>query len=181
MSSQDEKSIVRLRETNLAMGCPPVKSLQLDVAAEEDHRNVNTMKKIGEAILGALDGSSSRRCKATFLLAWDPLKLVEEHSYVNSQQPGQLWNRLSGDITGYAVDDAQAITARNYLLQTWPTNGGDVVHPGAAPQSRCPFYYLYVIRSVLTSSVPVHWSFYPDNLSDVTGLEACLGDRNFST
>jgi hypothetical protein len=63
--------------------------------------------------------ASSPDYKATFELLWNPLQYVKDQKYDES-----LEEVLDGAITlTGTVDDAQALTALEYLCQVWPVSG----------------------------------------------------------
>jgi hypothetical protein len=61
--------------------------------------------------------------KATFCLEWDPLSFVKEQRYTESPEVA-LERAIT--LTG-SVNDAQAVTTREYLSQTWPATGIQVM------------------------------------------------------
>jgi hypothetical protein len=67
--------------------------------------------------------SPSQHYKATFEIAWDPLSFVKEQQY--SESPDEALKRAI-TLTGTA-NDAQALTAEEYLSQTWSATGKDVM------------------------------------------------------
>ena len=84
------------------------------------------MEDIREKILRALPSSHkvsrkapSQEYKATFELDWDPLSFVKEQQYTES--PDEALGRAI-TLTG-SSNDAQALTPREYLYQTWPATG----------------------------------------------------------
>lgn len=88
------------------------------------------MEDIRGEVLGALPSSykvsrkgPSQEYKATFELAWDPLSFVKEQQYTES--PEEALERAI-TLTGTA-NDAQAMTTREYLCQTWPVTGRHIM------------------------------------------------------
>lgn len=88
------------------------------------------MESIRETIFSALPSlqkisrkEPSQAYKATFELDWDPLEFVREQQYTES--PEQALERAI-TLTGCS-NDAQALTAKAYLCQTWPTTGKQVM------------------------------------------------------
>lgn len=84
------------------------------------------MENIKEEVLGALSSphrvsrnALSQQYKATFELAWDPLSFVREQQYTETPEEA-LESAIT--LTG-AANDAQAMTTREYLCQTWPATG----------------------------------------------------------
>jgi hypothetical protein len=65
----------------------------------------------------------SQEYKATFELDWDPLSFVKEQQY--TENPDEALERVI-TLTGSA-NDAQAVTSREYLSQTWPATGNQVM------------------------------------------------------
>lgn len=122
------------------------------------------METIRTGVLAALPSSHhhvsrsapSRRCRVTLELGWDPLAFVDEQSY--SEAPGDALERAV-TITGTA-DDAQAVTAGEYLVQTWATGGRimqlvkEVARRGRHNSVSCMY--------------TLHWSSFP--------LGSCPGD-----
>jgi hypothetical protein len=93
-------------------------------------QSVDVMRTIRSRILGTLPSShevsrrkSSREYKATFEIDWNPLSFVKDQKYQES--PDQAIKR-SITLTG-SPEDAQALTTGQYLAQTWPTNGTEVM------------------------------------------------------
>jgi hypothetical protein len=84
------------------------------------------MEQIGAQIRGVLSygeevsrKASSPEYKATFELLWSPLQYVKDQKY--DESPEEV---LKGAITlTGTVDDAQALTALEYLCQVWPASG----------------------------------------------------------
>jgi hypothetical protein len=92
--------------------------------------NPDLMKKIEEKILSALPSAHKVSMKArpqtykvTFELEWDPLSFVKEQKYRESPEQA-LQNAIT--LTG-GENDAQAVTASEYLFQTWPATGRHVM------------------------------------------------------
>lgn len=57
-------------------------------------------------------------------LEWDPISFIREQQY--AERPDEaLANAIT--LTG-SSDDAQALTSLNYLSQTWPATGKEVMH-----------------------------------------------------
>jgi hypothetical protein len=90
----------------------------------------NLMENIRGKILGALPSchkvsrkAPSLEYKATFELDWDPLSFVKEQQY--TENPDEALERAI-TLTGSA-NDAQAMTTREYLSQTWPATGKHVM------------------------------------------------------
>jgi hypothetical protein len=88
------------------------------------------MEGIRGEILGALPSSHkvsrnapSQVYKARFELDWDPLSFVEQQQYIERSDKA-LERAIT--ITGCA-NDAQSLTTREYLCQTWPATGGHVM------------------------------------------------------
>jgi len=67
--------------------------------------------------------AASPEYKATFCLEWEPLSFVKEQRYTESPEVA-LERAIT--LTGY-VNDAQAVTTREYLSQTWPATGIQVM------------------------------------------------------
>jgi hypothetical protein len=90
----------------------------------------DVMRSIRNQILSTLPSShkvsrkrSSREYRATFEIDWDPLSFVKDQKYQES--PDQAIER-SITLTG-SPEDAQALTTGQYLAQTWPTSGAEVM------------------------------------------------------
>ncbi|KAH6869157.1 hypothetical protein B0T10DRAFT_418901 [Thelonectria olida] len=88
------------------------------------------MEELGQKILGSLPSSRkvsrkapSQQYKAIFELNWDPLLFIKEQEYTES--PDEALERAI-TITG-STNDAQAVTTGEYLSQTWPATGKDVM------------------------------------------------------
>ena len=82
------------------------------------------MEDIRRKVLCALPSSDHKVSnKATFELDWDPLSFVKEQQYTES--PDEALERAI-TLTGSA-NDAQAVTAGEYLSQTWPATGKNVM------------------------------------------------------
>ncbi|KAH8895964.1 hypothetical protein GQ53DRAFT_604704, partial [Thozetella sp. PMI_491] len=67
--------------------------------------------------------NASREYRANFAIDWDPLSFVKEQQY--DESPDQAIKH-SITLTGSPAD-AQALTTAQYLAQTWPTSGADVM------------------------------------------------------
>jgi hypothetical protein len=89
------------------------------------------MDQIGAQIRGLLLScgeevsrkASSPEYKATFELPWNPLQYVKDQKY--DESPEEV---LKGAITlNGTVDDAQVLTALEYLCQVWPASGVHVM------------------------------------------------------
>jgi hypothetical protein len=85
------------------------------------------MEQIGAQIRGVLLSygeevsrkASSQKYKATFELLWSPLRYLKDQK--SDDDPEEM---LGGAITlTGTVDDAQALTALEYLCQVWPESG----------------------------------------------------------
>jgi hypothetical protein len=92
--------------------------------------NPDLMESIRETIFSALPSSQkisrkepSQAYKATFELDWDPLHFVREQQYTES--PEEALERAI-TLTGRS-SNAQALTTKVYLCQTWPTTGKQVM------------------------------------------------------
>ncbi|CZR60699.1 uncharacterized protein PAC_10595 [Phialocephala subalpina] len=104
-------------------------SLQREVALKR--ANPDLMENIGRAVLGALPSYRknvsrkipSQEYEAMFELEWDPLSFVKEQKYTES--PDEALERAI-TLTGTA-NDAQAVTTKEYLIQTWPATGTHVM------------------------------------------------------
>lgn len=93
-------------------------------------QRADVMRSIRNQILSTLPSShevsrkkSSREYRATFEIDWDPLSFVKEQKYQES--PDEAIKR-SITLTG-SPEDAQALTTGQYLAQTWPTSGAEVM------------------------------------------------------
>ncbi|KAN0078700.1 hypothetical protein V8E54_005213 [Elaphomyces granulatus] len=122
------------------------------------------MEDIRGKILCALPSSHkvSRRApsqeyKATFELDWDPLSFVKEQQYTES--PDEALERAI-TLTGSA-NDAQAVTAGEYLSQTWPATGKNVMR---------------LVIDVIHNTADHHVS---SNLPDGTEVEARIEGSKF--
>lgn len=100
------------REATLTRGCPDL------------------MKDIESSIIAILPPipTVSKKVspppyRATLKLDWDPLGFLREQQY--SESPNEAVQHAI-TLTGCA-NDAQGLTTRQYLLQTWPTTGGEVM------------------------------------------------------
>jgi hypothetical protein len=88
------------------------------------------MEDVRKNILDALPSShkvsrkvSSQEYRARFELDWDPLSFVKEQEYTES--PGEALEKAI-TLTGTGTD-AQALTAGEYLSQTWPATGNHMM------------------------------------------------------
>jgi hypothetical protein len=93
-------------------------------------QRVDVMRTIRNQILGTLPSlhevsrkKSSKEYRATFEMDWDPLSFVKDQKYQES--PDQAIER-SITLTG-CPGDAQALTTGQYLAQTWPASGAEVM------------------------------------------------------
>ena len=100
------------REAALALGTPDL------------------MESIRQTIFSAFPSSQnisrrepSQAYKMTFELDWDPLGFVREQQYTESPEQALEW---AITLTGCS-NDAQALTTKAYLCQTWPTTGKQVM------------------------------------------------------
>jgi hypothetical protein len=93
--------------------------------------NPDLMEEIGAEIRGMLPSygeevsrkASSPEYKATFELLWNPLQYVKDQKY--DESPEEV---LKGAITlNGTVDDAQVLTALDYLCQVWPASGTHIM------------------------------------------------------
>jgi len=105
-----------------------IKSLQREVTITR--ADPDMMEIIGNKIFGALPSYrkvsrkvSSPEYKATFEVDWDPLAFVKEQQYTVSPE---IALERAITLTGSA-NDAQAVTTANYLFQTWPATGKQVM------------------------------------------------------
>ncbi|KAF2690251.1 hypothetical protein K458DRAFT_280092, partial [Lentithecium fluviatile CBS 122367] len=122
------------------------------------------MENIKEKILGALPSSHrvSRKAplqeyKAIFELAWDPLSFVKEQQY--TETPEEALERAI-TLTGTA-NDAQAMTTREYLCQTWPATGK---------------HLMQLVTDVVRNRTD---HYVASNLPDGTELDARIDGRKF--
>lgn len=90
----------------------------------------NNMRGIRRQILGALPSEHtvsrripSKEYKAKFEINWDPLSFFRDQKYPES--PYDAFQH-SLTITG-APEDAQCLTTTQYMCQTWPANGLEVL------------------------------------------------------
>ncbi len=90
----------------------------------------DVMKGIRETILGALPSShqvtrraATQEYQATFEIYWDPISFVIEQEY--TEDPDVALGRAI-TLTG-SQNDGQALTSRQYLCQTWPATGEDMM------------------------------------------------------
>jgi hypothetical protein len=101
-----------------------VANLQRELALTRAETDV--MEDIKKNILSALPSSHkvsrkspSTEYRATFELDWDPLSFVKEQGYV---ERGEDALERAITLTGTS-NNAQALSSREYLSQTWPTTG----------------------------------------------------------
>lgn len=101
-----------------------VSSLQREATSARP--NPDTMEGIKEKVFSCLLLSHnltreelSQGYQGTFELQWDPLGFVKEQEYTKS--PAEALERAI-TITG-SWNDAQALTTKQYLYQTWPATG----------------------------------------------------------
>jgi hypothetical protein len=78
------------------------------------------MKAIETKVLATLP---PKACRATFKLKWDPIAFVEKERY--AEPPEEAIERAI-TLTG-RINDAQAVTTVEYLAQTWPISGKQVM------------------------------------------------------
>jgi hypothetical protein len=60
---------------------------------------------------------------ASFLVAWDPLKFIDEQGF--SRDKGSILDKII-TING-SLHEAQALTCAQYMQQTWPATGADTL------------------------------------------------------
>lgn len=115
--------------------------------------NPDIMENISNKILDALPSdrkvsrkASSQEHKATFEVDWDPLAFVKEQQYTES--PDIALQRAITLIG--SANDAQAVTTENYLSQTWPATGKqimrlvmDVVLNNMDHHHACQYAYIF--------------------------------------
>jgi hypothetical protein len=97
------------RETTLMRACP-------DLMGDIEARILRVLPLPSKNLSRK---TSSQECKATFELLWSPLQYLKEQQYDESPEEA-----FEGAITlTGTVNDAQALTALEYLCQVWPTSG----------------------------------------------------------
>ena len=84
----------------------------------------SALQKVSTAVTSCLKQlAPSKTQNAIFKVAWDPLAFVEEQEYPSSE--GNIIERVI-NISGSARD-AQALICTQYMEQTWPTTGVDLL------------------------------------------------------
>lgn len=117
----------------------------------------NLIGEIRNAILDALPSSPkiSRRKPAetfnvSFMVDWDPIAFIREEEY--TERPEDAIERTI-TLTGSAAS-AQALTCGEYLRQTWPSTGGqilDLAKSLVSGKSRASGNYLPLVQSMENS------------------------------
>ncbi|KAK0646785.1 hypothetical protein B0T16DRAFT_493694 [Cercophora newfieldiana] len=112
------------------LGAPAYHWLQEMVRREVnlDFSRADAFHKVRNEIARALETPGTRKisrksspesCSARFHVEWQPLGFLEQQAYSETNVDAiQRAITLTGD-----VDDAQALTCRQYLCQTWPSTG----------------------------------------------------------
>lgn len=129
----DEDGIIQeiAEYTRLMVGSSAYRVLLACVRAEASLAQDDTMNNIRETMTSALSPIwrriSRQRppdvCMATFAVNWEPLTFLVEQGYTESPEDA-ISNAVT--VTGSSVD-AQATTVAQYLAQTWPGIGLDVL------------------------------------------------------
>lgn len=133
-----------------------VKSLQREailIRADPD-----LMEEIKTKIRDALPASHkvtrrtpSQTYEMIFVLEWNPLAFVEEQRY--SENPDEALERAI-TLTG-SLNNAQALTVKQYLSQTWPTTGeqmmgliSDAVRNSHRRHATCEYQYPSIFAGI---------------------------------
>ncbi|KLU82357.1 hypothetical protein MAPG_01429 [Magnaporthiopsis poae ATCC 64411] len=129
----DEDGIIQeiAEYTRLMVGSHAYRFLLANVRAEASLAQDGTMNKIRDTMTSALSPIwrriSRQRppdvCMATFVVNWEPFTFLEEQGYAEPPEDA-ISNAVT--VTGSSVD-AQATTVAQYLAQTWPGIGLDVL------------------------------------------------------
>ncbi|KAL8382179.1 hypothetical protein RB595_006117 [Gaeumannomyces hyphopodioides] len=129
----DEDGIIQevAEYTRLMIGSDAYRSFLASARAEASLGQDDTMNEIRETMNLALSPvfrSISRRrppeiCEAAFTVNWEPFTFLAEQGY--AEPPGDAISSAI-TVTGSSVD-AQATTVAQYLAQTWPSIGLDVL------------------------------------------------------
>ncbi|KAL8314645.1 hypothetical protein RB597_007099 [Gaeumannomyces tritici] len=129
----DEDGIIQevAEYTRLVIGSDAYRSFLASVRAEASLDQGDTMNEIRESITCAFPPfwrSMSRHrppeaCEAALAVNWDPFTFLKEQGYAEPPEDA-LSSAIT--VTGSSVD-AQATTVAQYLAQTWPCVGLDVL------------------------------------------------------
>lgn len=116
----------------LVVGDPAYGSLLANVRREciLAPQEPNLMEMIKNRILSHLRLSPkvsrhrpAKSCQMTFVVEWDPIAFLLSQNYL--EKPEDAIEKVI-TVTG-SVTDAQALTCRQYLCQTWPSTGTEIM------------------------------------------------------
>jgi hypothetical protein len=130
--------------------------LMMEVLLEPSEHSENSMEHIRQTISSFISSSyrvsknrPSEAHEMIFEINWDPLAFITDQGY--DEEPGvAIENAIT--LTGSTMD-AQAMTCRQYLCQTWPSFGEHVIRLikeavrdnfGERNTRKFPFSVLYV-------------------------------------
>lgn len=92
--------------------------------AEEMDLRAHEKDTLLQSILSTLPCATSERSRVEFKIQWDPISYIREQEY--NLSPAEAI-KFALTLTGSEVD-AQALSATDYLTQTWPLSGGHIMN-----------------------------------------------------
>ena len=133
LEEDDEPSVSSLKEYQKLICSDPGYGWLLDRLRREMlllRPEQDIMNEIGEEILRASRSTrrisrkkSSQGCRVIFSIEWDPVAFLDEQAF-DEPDDQAIANAIT--ITG-SCKNAQALSCREYLVQTWPLIGSSVI------------------------------------------------------